>query len=286
MGYPEGFPGQRFAVVPYHLRDSGTTFRPLGVALAGWFPDADHEHERPNGAAEGIVLVCFRGVGWYRTHGVEHSISAGQAICVPAGQPHAYGAAPGHPWTIGWVHLNGAGVDELRYAADGEPNPIVLTTGNLDKAAELIGEIITYIEREVAPSTLTAASGAASHLLAVLNLGTHSTLEAHDPVQRAISYLTGSLNQSITLRQVAEESGLSTSQLTARFRRETGTSVIEYRTRLRLARACLLLETTRLPIRTIADRLGYDPYYFSRQFGAHYGLSPRAYRQRASTSPG
>lgn len=283
MGFPEGFPGQRFAVVPYHLRNTGNSLRPLGVALAGWFPDADHEHERPNGAPEGIVMVCFRGAGWYRIGGVEHSISAGQAICVPPGQPHAYGASTSTPWTVGWVHLTGRGVEELLSAPDGTPNPTVLRVGSLDRAAELIDEIITYIEREVTPGGLTAAAGAASHLLAVLNHGSLSRLDAQDPVQLAISYLTSSLDRSVTLEEASRAAGLSRSQLSARFRRELGTSVVAYHTRLRMARACLLLETGHTPIKKIAERIGYsDPYYFSRLFRTHYGVSPRGYRQRAS----
>jgi AraC-like DNA-binding protein len=47
-----------------------------------------------------------------------------------------------------------------------------------------------------------------------------------------------------------------------------------------MRRACELLDTTRLPIKQIADQLGFtDPLYFSRQFRQIHELSPVQYRE-------
>lgn len=52
---------------------------------------------------------------------------------------------------------------------------------------------------------------------------------------------------------------------------------------LRLSRARHFLAETSLGVGEIADRLDYaDVYFFSRQFKAKTGLSPRAYRQRVA----
>ncbi len=53
---------------------------------------------------------------------------------------------------------------------------------------------------------------------------------------------------------------------------------------LRLSRARHFLSETSLSIGEIAERLDYtDLFFFSRQFKAKTGLSPRAYRLRASS---
>ncbi len=52
---------------------------------------------------------------------------------------------------------------------------------------------------------------------------------------------------------------------------------------LRLSRARHLLAETSLAVSEIADRLDYsDLFFFSRQFKAKTGLSPRDYRLRVS----
>jgi len=63
------------------------------------------------------------------------------------------------------------------------------------------------------------------------------------------------------------------------FRRRYQQSVMDYLEEVRLARARDLLATTELPIRQIADRVGFrDPNYFSRVFRRHVGKSPRGFR--------
>jgi len=55
---------------------------------------------------------------------------------------------------------------------------------------------------------------------------------------------------------------------------------MDYFIRLRLHRACQLLDTTELSIAQIAARVGYDDsFYFSRHFKAVHGMTPSQYRK-------
>ena len=70
-------------------------------------------------------------------------------------------------------------------------------------------------------------------------------------------------------------------QLFARFRSLTGFSVTEYVKQLRMAPARQLLITSDHTVAEIATAVGYpDPFYFSRQFSAVNGVSPREFRAR------
>lgn len=63
------------------------------------------------------------------------------------------------------------------------------------------------------------------------------------------------------------------------FRRRYQQSVMDFLEEARLARARDLLATTELPIRKIADQVGFrDPNYFSRVFRRQVGKSPRGFR--------
>lgn len=79
---------------------------------------------------------------------------------------------------------------------------------------------------------------------------------------------------------LARDHGMSLTTLRRRFRDLTGTSLHDHRLDCRIAAARRLLGETDLPIKLIADRLGYrDVYYFSRQFKQRAGVAPAAFRR-------
>ena len=61
--------------------------------------------------------------------------------------------------------------------------------------------------------------------------------------------------------------------------------MLAYQTALRMARARQLLDRTAAPVAEIAREVGYeDPFYFSRRFQRHHGMSPTQFRRRDETS--
>ncbi len=79
---------------------------------------------------------------------------------------------------------------------------------------------------------------------------------------------------------LAGEAGMSLSTLRRRFRKAFGVSIHAYVLQCRVAGASRLLGETNLPIKAIADRLGYgDVYFFSKQFRAATGVPPAAFRR-------
>jgi len=87
---------------------------------------------------------------------------------------------------------------------------------------------------------------------------------------------------SLTLQSLAAELHTTPEHLCRQFRRQTGSSPIQYRNRLRIQAARALLRNTNLPCKAIADRLGYsDLYTFSKAYRRAAGHSPVQERNRA-----
>ena len=64
------------------------------------------------------------------------------------------------------------------------------------------------------------------------------------------------------------------------FKKETGMSLSEYITNVRLERVAYYLKTTNYPLRTIADIVGMESLsYLNKVFKAKYGLTPAKYRK-------
>jgi AraC-like DNA-binding protein len=87
--------------------------------------------------------------------------------------------------------------------------------------------------------------------------------------------------ESLSLRDVAREVGMTPGHLTTIVRRRTGRTVQEWIIDRRMAQSRRLLADTDLPIQEVARRVGIsDPGYFSRLFRRTHGISPRSWRGR------
>ena len=85
---------------------------------------------------------------------------------------------------------------------------------------------------------------------------------------------------------VADEMGVGLSTLRRTFRQQAGVALHQDQLRRRVKAAQDLLVGTSLPIKTIAQNLGYrDVYFFSRQFRLVSGLTPGVYRSTQQRSP-
>lgn len=89
------------------------------------------------------------------------------------------------------------------------------------------------------------------------------------------------LEENITLQDIAEHIGYSSSHFGNLFREKTSFAPMEYYNQLRIQRACTYLQFSDLKIKEIAYRLCfYDPFHFSKAFKKEMEITPREYRKR------
>jgi AraC family transcriptional regulator, arabinose operon regulatory protein len=130
---------------------------------------------------------------------------------------------------------------------------------------------------------LVKASTLLQQLLSKIAMLTNYTLAPGSlgvNVEEIINYMLDNLGERRTLDDFAGRACLSRSHFSRQFREKTGYAPVDYFIRLKIQRACELLESTSLPVRAISVQLGYqDPYYFSRIFKTIVGTHPTEYRQ-------
>lgn len=87
--------------------------------------------------------------------------------------------------------------------------------------------------------------------------------------------------REVPLAALAESAGLERRTFLRRFRKATGMTTSEYCQRLRIKRACELLQFKRQPVEQVAWDSGYsDVGAFRKIFARFVGLTPSEYRQR------
>jgi AraC-like DNA-binding protein len=103
-----------------------------------------------------------------------------------------------------------------------------------------------------------------------------------------LSYIERHYQEPIRMEDLVRIAGTSPSGLLRAFRGLTGHPPKEYIVRLRLARACELLQSGAANVTEAAYRVGFsDSNYFTRQFHRVMGCAPREYLRRArKAAPG
>lgn len=287
-----GFTGQRLAAYPFYvieklLGDPATD--DLVVHSMGYFPNAAcHYVDRPTGCGEYILIYCTKGKGWYVIDGVKYEVSENQYFILPSEKPHSYGCGEKDAWYIYWVHFKGRKADRLFQNVRGLNTFKVTRDSRMEERISLFEELLAVME------------GGASILSAdYVNLGFQRLIstfcypevyrKARFPgksvansrfISHATHYLDENLDKAVTLEGMALFFGCSKSYIYRSFVKETGYAPLDYFSRMKVRRACELLENTSLRINHIALRLGYsDPYYFSRMFKKITGQPPAVYRK-------
>jgi AraC-like DNA-binding protein len=92
-------------------------------------------------------------------------------------------------------------------------------------------------------------------------------------------YIDENFSQLLYPRQVANEFAITTRHMSRLFRQYREITPHEYIMRLKLNKASVLLMTSSMTIKRIANLVGFrDQYHFSRNFKNLFGHSPRNYR--------
>jgi transcriptional regulator GlxA family with amidase domain len=97
-------------------------------------------------------------------------------------------------------------------------------------------------------------------------------------IARSIHFMRQHLDQPLQVATIAASVHVSPSHFFVLFKRWAGCSPIDYFIRLRMRRACQLLDAGSLHVKEVAAALGYeDPFYFSRVFKAVHRVAPSDY---------
>ncbi len=99
-------------------------------------------------------------------------------------------------------------------------------------------------------------------------------------IREAKKYIEENYMKNITLEDIGSHLGFNPSYFSSLFKKETGTSFIEYLSKTRIEKAKDLLRESDLRIQDVCLMVGYnDAKYFTKSFIKHTGLKPNEYRK-------
>lgn len=108
----------------------------------------------------------------------------------------------------------------------------------------------------------------------------YSLKEYSPAVQKVMNYVNLNVAEPLTLKSLAAMCFISPSYLSALFKQETGTTLIDYINTQRVNRAAQLLEQSSHAIAAVAEEVGIlDVNYFTKIFKKTLGVTPTRYRR-------
>lgn len=209
-------------------------------------------------------------------------ISAGDGFLLFPGIWHRFKPNKNTGWTENWVGF--AGNLAKQFLANGffvRQQPVIQkcnrTTilGYFDLLFKLFNDEPFGYQR--------LASGICMQLMAELyNIQHISTNEdsLSSMVSRTKHLMYKQIDETICLEDIAEEFGVSYSKFRADFKKQTGTSPLQYFLLLKIEKSKEMLTQTNKSQKEIAYSLGFESdYYFNRLFKQKVGITPRQYRE-------
>lgn len=179
--------------------------------------------------------------------------------------------------------------------------PVIFLSGQAtvrDAVAALRdGRGFDFLEKPLADlaainQVLEKALGRSSRREATREMAKPSAESSTDPSgdaslkERVLAVIEEYHAEPLSLQTVADRLGYSPAYLTNLLSRETGKTIQQWISEVRMRHARRLLIETEAPINRIAALVGYaDPNYFVRQFRKMYGVPPMTWRQMNAGRP-
>jgi AraC-like DNA-binding protein len=296
-----GFRGERSVILPQRVvetEEQDPLVGSLYITDIGHYPMAEHHHRIRTEAIDQYVLIyCVDGNGFYTLKGKTYQVKRNQYFILPAGLPHEYGAADGDRWTIYWVHFRGEHAAVYAEGAQQPQDVRVALNSNILNRNNIFEEILATLHYGDHLEDLRYASSLLHYYLASLRYLRQYRREVKEEgrgrrvegggqkvegvVDAAIHYMKESIERHISLQDVLDYVGYSSTRFSVLFKQQTGSSPLAYFNRIKVEHACQLLKQTDLHINQISYKVGIDDsLYFSRLFSKAVGMSPSAYRRR------
>ena len=206
--------------------------------------------------------------------------SAGQVGFLNCHEPHEY-------HTIGntefvWLHLDGSNTAYFYEQAVQMHGGFVFDTPYAEQIKNGIYEIVFAFRNEQTLSEVRLSQKLYTLLTAMVDTASQEAgqTEENDTVSKAMHFIQEQYMNPISLLDVATHVNMSQFHFSRLFKKDCGYSPHEYLILTRLNRAKHLLKTTGLPVKVIAQKVGYQNVSsFTNAFTDRVGISPTLFRK-------
>lgn len=231
-----------------------------------------------------LYYIC-EGEGWIRIGNDDYYPKPGQLFLTPAHSRVSFSALNGRPYLKYWCHFSilAGPFDLFQWIGV----PLCLNIEDSAHMTILFEELIGWHEQH----TIVARLREKALLLEIVSRFLESVpiqvlqhrSEEMNRLNIIQQYVDSRLHTGISIDQMAESLHLHPNYFSAYFKKHFGIPPLKYVSRKRTDRAKLLLTSTSLSIKEIADQTGFkETSHFTKFFRKETSLTPSEYRSAYS----
>lgn len=229
-----------------------------------------------------ILVLARSGHASYETARGSFFVSAGDVLFFRPGETRSAAASKSDPWSFITVAFDLVPLDESA-GEDIDVIPTVSAVRDLAAYTALFEELVASWDLRD-DGALIKCRALILELLGRLIRDARelSTPAAHrEKIEWIKELIAQNDARAASTEALAELAGLSHSHFRALFKEQTGETVLQFRNRLKIARASALLQSGVCNVTEAAYATGFsDVYYFSRLFKKMTGKSPSCHLRR------
>lgn len=210
-------------------------------------------------------------------------VSEGNILLLFPGEWHNYKPNDATGWDEYWIGFNGINIDNRIHNGFFHKQKPVFTVGISERIVQLYKEAIE-VAREQSTGFQQMLAGIVNHLLGLTySQNKHASFEdlkVTNQINKSKVIMFENFQSDISLKDVAQQIGMSYSWFRRIFKQYTGFAPAQYIQELRLQKSKELLTNTNKTNQEIAFIVGFDnPDYFCTVFKKKTGSTPSKYRR-------
>lgn len=282
-----GTAAQSHWILPARLRsklDNHPVGKNLYVTEIAFFPEQGTlQKEVLKSNTDYILVYCVSGTGWYKMNNKKSGLNANHFVVLPKKTAIQLSTDAAGQWSLYYVRFNGAIGEAMYNYLQRDKHNIDQTTPPLVGRIAQFQDIMHHLDLMENMENLIYANFRFYSFLGTFRLTVFNYMKKgiDNIIERSIIIMKEHLHENLTLDELAKKVCVSASYLSALFKQKTHYSPIQLYTSLKIQKASQLLKVTRMPIKQIAEEMGYvDQYSFSRSFKQIMGTSPKKYREQ------
>ncbi|MFC5649395.1 AraC family transcriptional regulator [Paenibacillus solisilvae] len=249
-----------------------------------YYEDPTHSENRAAGQLASYNWHIVRGgKGYLRVGNETIGLQAGSGFLYGPGVEQTYFADSLDPWDIRWVHFKGQGIGEL-LQGKGDSEVWTFSWKDAKRLDELWGQLLSC--------GIPSLEGGEAHVSALLYEMIAELVQHAGDIQgvpafgrrskliQAAEWIREHSSLPLTLEQMADAADYSVSHFSRQFHLLLGRTPIDFLTECRIVHAKILLVSTELSVKAVAEKVGFaSSAYFIQRFRKFENMTPEQFRQ-------
>lgn len=223
-----------------------------------------------------LVVLVKEGTATVHSYNGAKLVPGDILVMFPGENVH-YTVDEGELWSISWIGIYGSRVCEIFGNFGITSQKPVFKANDFMKTKKVMSDIydLSFSDKEVDKIEIISLL----YSFFSVAIPSEDKKTNRNYVAEAKHIINYNFDKNISIERIAESLFVNPNHLSRVFKKETGITVKDYITSMRLNRACELLEEENVPVNVVANSVGIgDQLYFSRFFKKCMGVTPTQYR--------